>query len=116
MIMEGYSRQTFYSFDPETVMGNRPRVDIDKIKTRGIGSAAFGDWRDDGACKNQDPDLFFPIGSTGPAAEQAEEAKAICNTCDVREQCLEFALASGQDSGIWGGLTEDERKTLRRGR
>lgn len=74
------------------------------------------DWRSDAACRDQDPDLFFPIGSTGPAVEQADEAKKVCMTCDVREQCLEFALASNQDAGIWGGLTEDERRTLKRAR
>lgn len=74
------------------------------------------DWRNDAACRDQDPDLFFPIGSTGPAVEQADEAKKVCMTCDVREQCLEFALASNQDAGIWGGLTEDERRTLKRAR
>ncbi len=74
------------------------------------------DWRNDAACRDKDPDLFFPIGSTGPAVEQADEAKKVCMTCDVREQCLEFALASNQDAGIWGGLTEDERRTLKRAR
>jgi WhiB family redox-sensing transcriptional regulator len=74
------------------------------------------DWRNDAACRDNDPDLFFPIGSTGPAVEQADEAKKVCMTCDVREQCLEFALASNQDAGIWGGLTEDERRTLKRAR
>ncbi len=74
------------------------------------------DWRNDAACRNEDPDLFFPIGSTGPAVEQADQAKQICMTCSVREECLEYALASNQDAGIWGGLTEDERRTLKRAR
>ena len=74
------------------------------------------DWRNQAACRDQDPDLFFPIGSTGPAVEQADEAKQVCMTCSVREECLEYALASNQDAGIWGGLTEDERRTLKRAR
>ncbi len=74
------------------------------------------DWRNQAACRTEDPDLFFPIGSTGPAVEQADEAKQVCMTCSVREECLEYALASNQDAGIWGGLTEDERRTLRRAR
>ncbi|MBY5163837.1 WhiB family transcriptional regulator [Salsipaludibacter albus] len=74
------------------------------------------DWRNQAACRNEDPDLFFPIGSTGPAVEQADEAKQVCMTCSVREECLEYALASNQDAGIWGGLTEDERRTLKRAR
>lgn len=74
------------------------------------------DWRDDAACRDHDPDLFFPIGSTGPAVEQADKAKQVCAGCDVREQCLEYAIASNQDAGVWGGLTEDERRSLKRQR
>ena len=72
------------------------------------------DWREFAACREEDPELFFPIG-TGPAADaQAERAKAVCRRCPVLEQCLTYALSSGQDAGIWGGLTEDERRALRR--
>ncbi|MET8174377.1 WhiB family transcriptional regulator [Streptomyces clavifer] len=71
-------------------------------------------WRMHAACRNEDPDLFFPIGSTGPALVQTEDAKAVCATCPVREQCLEWALENGQDSGVWGGLGENERRALKR--
>ncbi|AEN08330.1 MULTISPECIES: WhiB family transcriptional regulator [unclassified Streptomyces] len=71
-------------------------------------------WRMHAACRDEDPDLFFPIGTTGPALVQAEEAKAVCRTCPVREQCLEWALENGQDSGVWGGLGETERRALKR--
>jgi WhiB family transcriptional regulator, redox-sensing transcriptional regulator len=74
------------------------------------------DWRGRAACTNEDPELFFPIGTTGPAVEQADAAKRICATCEVREECLEFAIATNQDAGVWGGLTEDERRTLKRAR
>ena len=74
------------------------------------------DWRTRAACIDEDPELFFPIGSTGPAVEQAEEAKRVCARCTVREPCLEFALASNQDAGVWGGMTEDERRALKRAR
>lgn len=74
------------------------------------------DWRSQAACSEQDPELFFPIGTTGPAVEQADAAKRICSDCVVREECLEYAIASNQDAGIWGGLTEDERRTLKRAR
>lgn len=74
------------------------------------------DWRTSSACRDEDPELFFPIGTTGPAVEQMDAAKRICNVCPVREECLEFALATNQDAGIWGGLNEDERRTLRRQR
>ncbi len=74
------------------------------------------DWRDDAACRDEDPELFFPIGTTGIALEQVNAAKRVCARCAVQEDCLEFALASNQDAGIWGGLTEDERRTLKRSR
>lgn len=74
------------------------------------------DWVHRARCKDEDPELFFPIGTTGPAAAQIEAAKAICVKCDVRGQCLEWAMATGQDAGVWGGLAEEERRALRRAR
>ena len=74
------------------------------------------DWRSTAACVDEDPELFFPIGTTGPAVEQADAAKRICTRCDAREECLEFAIATNQDAGVGGGLTEDERRTLKRQR
>ena len=65
------------------------------------------------ACRDEDPELFFPIGTTGPAIAQIEEAKKVCRRCDVREQCLQWALEAGQDHGVWGGLSEDERRQQR---
>jgi WhiB family redox-sensing transcriptional regulator len=73
-----------------------------------------GDWRAESACRDTDPDLFFPVGTTGPAIEQIDAAKAVCAECPVQSQCLEFALATNQDSGVWGGTSEDERRRLRR--
>jgi WhiB family transcriptional regulator, redox-sensing transcriptional regulator len=75
-----------------------------------------GDWRRRAACSSSDPDLFFPIGDTGPAVEHAEAAKAVCRQCPVRLDCLEYALTSNQDAGVWGGATEEERRKLRRQR
>lgn len=71
------------------------------------------DWRERAACRDEDPELFFPIGATGPALDQAERAKAVCRRCPVIDQCLAWALTTGQDAGIWGGLTEQERRELR---
>lgn len=71
-------------------------------------------WRDDAACLDVDPDLFFPIGTTGPALGQIDEAKRICLACPVRKRCLAWALELDAASGIWGGTTEDERRALRR--
>ena len=72
------------------------------------------DWRENSACRDTDPDLFFPVGTTGPAIEQIETAKAVCQECESRQPCLEFALTTNQDSGIWGGTSEEERRKLRR--
>lgn len=73
-------------------------------------------WLEQAACRDQDPELFFPISAKGPGAAQAAEAKAVCARCPVREPCLAYALATDQGAGIWGGLTEDERRSLRRRR
>lgn len=72
------------------------------------------DWRSMALCRDTDPDLFFPIGTTGPALEQIEAAKKVCQICPAQEKCLEFALATNQESGIWGGTSEEERRKLRR--
>jgi WhiB family redox-sensing transcriptional regulator len=72
------------------------------------------DWRHRALCRDEDPELFFPIGTTGPAVTQIEQAKAVCQRCPVVQSCLEWALTSGQDSGVWGGLSEDERRALKR--
>jgi WhiB family redox-sensing transcriptional regulator len=53
------------------------------------------DWRHEAACREEDPEVFFPVGNTGPA-------------------CLAWALESGQDAGVWGGLSEDERRAMKR--
>ncbi|MFE7774433.1 WhiB family transcriptional regulator [Streptomyces sp. NPDC057445] len=74
----------------------------------------YENWRQEAACLDEDPDLFFPIGNTGPALLQVAEAKAVCRRCPVREQCLEWAMEHGQDAGVWGGLGEDERRAFKR--
>ncbi len=72
------------------------------------------DWRHRALCRDEDPELFFPIGTTGPALFQVEQAKAVCRRCPVARECLDWALATGQDSGVWGALSEDERRALKR--
>ncbi|MEU8810698.1 WhiB family transcriptional regulator [Streptomyces violaceoruber] len=71
-------------------------------------------WRARSACRTEDPDLFFPIGNTGPALLQIMEAKAVCRRCPVMEHCLQWALESGQEHGVWGGLDEGERRRMKR--
>jgi WhiB family redox-sensing transcriptional regulator len=75
---------------------------------------APGDWRALGACRDEDPDLFFPITSRGPSARQVTKAKAVCGQCRVQRECLHFAMETRQDQGVWGGTTEEERKLIRR--
>lgn len=70
-------------------------------------------WAREAACKGMDTGLFFPVGVTGPAEDQAAQAKAVCGACAVRPDCLEFALETGSE-GIWVGTDEDERRNLRR--
>lgn len=75
-------------------------------------SIEAGDWRDQAACLDVDPETFFPVQTNDRQA--IDRAKAICGTCAVQEVCLLYALETGQQFGIWGGLTEDERRALRR--
>jgi WhiB family redox-sensing transcriptional regulator len=87
-----------------------------KVLTSAGGGEPKVEWLDRARCRDEDPELFFPVGTTGPAATQLDEAKAVCDPCEVREICLEWALLTGQDAGIWGGLSEEERRALRRAR
>nr|WP_200946672.1 WhiB family transcriptional regulator [Janibacter sp. Soil728] len=66
------------------------------------------------ACEGEELETFFPVGSYGPALWQEQRAKAICAGCRVVKECLAYALRTGQDHGIWGGLTSQERRDLRR--
>jgi WhiB family transcriptional regulator, redox-sensing transcriptional regulator len=73
-------------------------------------------WRQAAACLSADPELFFPVSRNGRSREQEERAKAVCRTCLVRRQCLQYALAMKEPYGVWGGMTEVERRrTPRRG-
>jgi WhiB family redox-sensing transcriptional regulator len=73
-------------------------------------------WRDRALCRDTDPELFFPIGTTGTALHAIDYAKRVCEQCSVTQECLDFALETNQDSGIWGGLSEEERRSIRRQR
>ena len=69
------------------------------------------DWREDAACAGADSDLFFPVGDEDP---RIEAAKAVCEACPAQEACLQYALATNQTDGVWGGMTGTERRRLRR--
>jgi WhiB family transcriptional regulator, redox-sensing transcriptional regulator len=74
------------------------------------------EWVRRARCIDHDPELFFPVGSTRPAREQVERAKAVCRDCPVRAECLAWSLDTCQDAGVWGGLDEEERRSIRRRR
>jgi WhiB family transcriptional regulator, redox-sensing transcriptional regulator len=66
-------------------------------------------WRNRAACRHYDPDLFFPEGAAGPAQQQTEQAKRVCQSCPVQAPCLCFALRHRLVFGIWGATTPEER-------
>ncbi|MET8411112.1 WhiB family transcriptional regulator [Streptomyces sp. NPDC005195] len=86
------------------------------VPTWGYGSVSTdaGPERPRAVCVDEDPELFFPIGNAGPALYQIEEAKAVCRRCPLQESCLQGALERGESAGVWGGLSEDERRSMKR--
>ncbi len=70
-------------------------------------------WRQSARCRGVDPAIFYPVSEDESAAEAAKE---ICNACPVREVCLDHALARREKEGVWGGLTERERRRILRRR
>jgi WhiB family transcriptional regulator, redox-sensing transcriptional regulator len=73
-------------------------------------------WLSEARCIGEDPELFFPIGTSNDALAQVASAKTVCHSCSVRADCLEWSLATFQDAGVWGGLDEEERRVIRRAR
>ena len=69
-------------------------------------------WKDRAACAGYPNSIFFPTSDASVAS--IEKAKAVCATCPVSVECLEYAFETNQVSGIWGGTTEEERRSLRR--
>ncbi|MFF4249939.1 WhiB family transcriptional regulator [Streptomyces sp. NPDC001663] len=72
------------------------------------------EWLRGAACAGEDPELFFPVGTEGPALRDIAAAKRVCARCPVTVECLDWALRSGQTSGVWGGTCEEERTALLR--
>jgi WhiB family redox-sensing transcriptional regulator len=70
-------------------------------------------WWSRAACRSADPELFFPVSADGPSRAEIAQAKAVCAGCDVRRECLTFALATRQPHGVWGGTSPQEREVLR---
>lgn len=85
---------------------------IDDVEVSGVvGEPDDAVWQMFASCLGVDPDLFFP-----ERGASTKEAKSICQGCVVREDCLEYAIANGEKFGIWGGLSERERRRIRRQR
>lgn len=80
---------------------------IEALQAEGIDMA----WQDFANCRGADPDLFFP-----ERGASTRTAKGICRECSVEEDCLEFAIVSSEKFGIWGALSERERRKIRRER
>ena len=72
------------------------------------------DWWQRAACRSADPELFFPVSEAGPSVAQVAGAKRVCARCEVRPECLAFALATRQPDGVWGGTSPEERQLLRK--
>jgi WhiB family transcriptional regulator, redox-sensing transcriptional regulator len=101
-------------FAPSALAPKQRKSDVSILASSlALGSADYT-WRDQAMCRDTDPELFFPIGTTGQALLQIAKAKSVCCQCPVTVEFLEFALETNQDTGIWGGNSEDERRQMRR--
>lgn len=86
-------------------------VPVDITAAKSSRTAEPGTWQELANCLGVDPDLFFP-----ERGASTREAKEVCRGCVVREDCLEYALSNGEKFGIWGGMSERERRRIRRAR
>ncbi|CAL9668820.1 WhiB family transcriptional regulator [Streptomyces sp. enrichment culture] len=90
------------------------RVSIGLVRTHAYGPVSTdAPERPRPACADEDPELFFPVGTTGPALVQIAEAKAVCRRCPLMQSCLDTALQRGEQ-GVWGGTDEDDRRRIKR--
>ena len=83
---------------------------VTDIPRQRAGREERREWWKSAACQDADPELFFPVSSVGPSRKDIARAKAVCAACIVRRPCLQFALATHQMYGVWGGTTEEERR------
>lgn len=78
-----------------------------------LDAARGTEWMEDAACRGADPELWFPVGYGEPSKVQTQQAKAVCRRCPVEKTCLTWAIRTGQQDGIWGGRTPEERRAIR---
>lgn len=90
-------------------MNTRPTLER---SLRAVGPLLARDWRDAADCTSADPEIFFPEKGR---IDQAAAARRICAGCPVKTECLEFALENDEEWGVWGGLSERERRRLKSG-
>lgn len=83
---------------------------VTELLSRRAERDARRDWWEAAACRTADPDIFFSVSAVGPGREEITRAKAVCAACRVRRECLQFAIATRQVHGVWGGTTEEERR------
>ncbi|MEE8330145.1 MAG: WhiB family transcriptional regulator [Acidimicrobiia bacterium] len=79
-----------------------------------VTAAEPKDWMEYAACRDTDAEMFFPVGTTGVSLEQINRAISICTVCAAADECLNFALHTNQEFGVWGGYAEDDRRRLRK--
>lgn len=102
-------RQLQFRVLTETTTGSR---------LAGLREIAFPEWMGDAPCADHDPEIWFPTASSGQQPERrmarlSQDAKAVCQGCPVRIECLEYAFETDQRHGVWGGLDEYERRQLK---
>ncbi|MFI0822263.1 WhiB family transcriptional regulator [Streptomyces sp. NPDC021098] len=93
-------------------MGRSIRVAVTPSNSGNAASTPGRDWRTLGACVDEDPELFHPVGKTGSYLVQIRKAKAVCRSCPVVQECLSWALDNREMNGVIGGMDEDERRRL----
>lgn len=97
--------------------GHLPRTEQRAVRTPSgpVVREANPNWREYAACRDEDPELFFPVSIVGPVAQrQVDAAKDVCRRCPVADDCLSWALAADESAGVWGGMAENERRSLKR--
>ncbi len=78
--------------------------------SNGTSADKGADWRHDSICRDEDPELFFAVGTSGASLMQIDQAKAVCRRCPVQTDCGEWAISRGVADGVWGGMSETERE------
>jgi WhiB family transcriptional regulator, redox-sensing transcriptional regulator len=111
------SMTIFALVPPSDAHSSGPLTDVPiPLSPDSVRSATWDDlsWRGDAACRQVATDVFFPVGQSGPAIGQIRTAKTVCANCPAQLPCLDFALATNQEYGVWGGYDEEERRLIRR--